>query len=46
MPLKTILNGEEKWIYPTENWSEIILNSDAHSFIIDKNFYVFNEKVN
>jgi aminopeptidase N len=46
MPLKTILNGEEKWIYPTENWSEIILNSDDHTFIIDKNFYVFNEKVN
>jgi aminopeptidase N len=46
MPLKTILNGEEKWIYPTENWSEIILNSEDHTFIIDKNFYVFNEKVN
>jgi aminopeptidase N len=46
MPLKTILNGEEKWIYPTENWSEIILNSDDHTFIIDKNFYIFNEKVN
>ena len=46
MPLKTILNGEEKWIYPTENWNEIILNSDAHTFVIDKNFYVFNKKVN
>ena len=46
MPLKTILNGEAKWIYPTENWNKIILNSDAHTFVIDSNFYVFNKKVN
>jgi aminopeptidase N len=46
MPLKTILNGKEKWIYPTENWNKIILNSNAHTFIIDENFYVFNEKIN
>jgi aminopeptidase N len=46
MPLKTILNGEAKWIYPTENWNKIILNSDAHTFAIDSNFYVFNKKVN
>jgi len=46
MPLKIILNGEEKWIYPTENWKEITLNSDAHNFKIDENFYVFTKKVN
>jgi aminopeptidase N len=46
MPLKTILNGKEKWIYPTENWNEIILNSNAHTFVIDENFYVFNKKIN
>ena len=46
MPLKTILNGKEKWIYPTENWNEIILNSNDHTFIIDENFYVFNKKIN
>ncbi|MGK0422369.1 MAG: aminopeptidase N [Polaribacter sp.] len=46
MPLKTIFNGEKKWIYPTENWSEIVLNSDDYTFIIDENFYVFNKKVN
>ncbi|MFT5257338.1 MAG: aminopeptidase N [Arenicella sp.] len=45
MPLKIILNGEEKWIYPTENWKEITLNSDAHNFKIDENFYVFTIKV-
>jgi aminopeptidase N len=46
MPLKIILNGEEKWIYPAENWKEITLNSDAHNFKIDENFYVFTKKVN
>ena len=46
MPLKTRINGEEKWIYPTENWNDVILNSDEHTFIIDENFYVFTEKVN
>jgi aminopeptidase N len=46
MPLKTILNGKEKWIYPTENWNEIILNSNDYTFVIDENFYVFNKKVN
>jgi aminopeptidase N len=46
MPLKTILNGEEKWIFPTESWKEIALNSDAHNFKVDENFYVFTKKVN
>jgi aminopeptidase N len=46
MPLKTILNGKEKWIYPTENWNEIILNSNDYTFVIDENFYVFNKKIN
>jgi aminopeptidase N len=46
MPLKTILNGKEKWIYPTENWNEIILNSNDYTFVIDENFYVFNKKAN
>jgi aminopeptidase N len=46
MPLKTTINGEAKWIYPTENWKQITLNSDARSLIIDKNFYVFTKKVN
>jgi aminopeptidase N len=46
MPLKTILNGEEKWIFPTNSWKEIALNSDAHNFKIDENFYVFTKKVN
>ena len=46
MPLKTTINGDERWIYPTENWKEITLNSNENSFLIDKNFYVFAKKVN
>ena len=46
MPLKTTINGDERWIYPTENWKEITLNSNEHSFLIDKNFYVFTKNVN
>ena len=46
MPLKTTINGDERWIYPTKNWKEITLNSNEHSFLIDKNFYVFTKKVN
>ena len=46
MPLKTTINGDERWIYPTENWKEITLNSNEHSFLIDRNFYVFTKKVN
>jgi aminopeptidase N len=46
MPLKTILNGEEKWIYPTKSRKQIMLNSDVRNFKIDENFYVFTKKVN
>jgi aminopeptidase N len=46
MPLKTRINGDEKWIYPTANWKQIALKQSANTFLIDENFYVFNEKVN
>ena len=46
MPLKTTINGKEKWIYPTSNWKKLELTSVDSSFVIDKNFYVFNKNVN
>lgn len=46
MPLKTTINGEEKWIYPTSNWKKLELTSADSSFVIDENFYVFTKKVN
>ena len=46
MPLKTTINGKEKWIYPTSNWKKLALTSASSSFLIDENFYVFNKNVN
>ena len=46
MPLKTTINGKEKWIYPTSNWKKLELTSADTSFLIDENFYVFTKKVN
>ena len=46
MPLKTTINGKEKWIYPTSNWKKLELTSAGTSFLIDENFYVFTKKVN
>ena len=46
MPLKTTINGEEKWIYPTSTWKNLALTSAGTSFLIDENFYVFTKKVN
>ncbi len=46
MPLKTTINGEEKWIYPTSNWKKLELTSAGTSFLIDENFYVFTKNVN
>ena len=46
MPLKTTINGEEKWIYPTSTWKNLALTSAGTSFLIDENFYVFTKNVN
>ena len=46
MPLKTTINGEEKWIYPTSVWENLALTSAGTSFLIDENFYVFTKNVN
>ena len=45
MPLKTTINGEEKWIYPTSNWKKLALTSAGINFLIDENFYVFNKEI-
>jgi aminopeptidase N len=46
MPLKTTINGKEKWIYPTSTWKNLALKSAITSFLIDENFYVFTKNVN
>ena len=44
MPLKTTINGKEKWIYPTSNLKKLELTSAGTSFLIDENFYVLLKK--
>ena len=44
MPLKTTINGKEKWIYPTSNWKKLELTSAGTGFLIDENFYVLLKK--
>ena len=45
MPLKTTINGEEQWIYPTSNWKNLALKSAITSFLIDENFYIFGTEI-
>jgi len=46
MPVKTYLNSNEKWIFPTKEWKELINNSVISKFTIDKNFYVESTYIN
>ena len=45
MPLKTTINGEEKWIYPTSTWKILEEKLVITNFLIDENFYVFNTDI-
>ena len=46
MPIKVVINSEEKWISPTIEWKQMELNFNLKSFKIDKNFYVEYLEVN
>lgn len=45
MPIKVTINNSEKWIYPTNNWKELKLDSKLSEFKIDENFYVNSKKI-
>jgi aminopeptidase N len=44
MPLQIQLDGNTKWVYPTEEWQSIKLKSNTSYFEIDKDFYVLSKK--
>ena len=44
MPVKINIQGKLKWIYPTESWKELKLNSKISKIEIDSNFYVLSEE--
>ena len=40
IPVKAMLNGKEKWLYPNGDWKEIKISSPNPTFEIDPNFYI------
>ncbi len=40
MPIKTTINNQEKWIYPSQEWKEFEVTENVENFKIDENFYV------
>ncbi|WP_405608219.1 M1 family metallopeptidase [Polaribacter sp. Asnod1-A03] len=44
MPLKVIIDSNEKWIYPTAKWQT--LPSESKDLEIDANFYIYNKEIN
>jgi hypothetical protein len=45
MPLKVSIDEKDKWIYPTEKWQHIELESRKAKLKVDANFYVFDKEV-
>ncbi|RFN57829.1 M1 family metallopeptidase [Marixanthomonas ophiurae] len=46
MPVIAIINGKEKWIYPTNRWHKKQFTEPIESAAIKKDFYVESEKMN
>ena len=40
MPVRTFVDGKEKWIFPNQNWKSEPLGKNITNFIIDRNFYI------
>ena len=45
MPLKIILDGKEKWIYPTREWQVVMAENGKGELVIDRNFYVTAKRI-
>ncbi len=45
MPVKTYINGQEKWIFPNNQWKTESAEGLIKSFEIDRNFYIESEKI-
>ncbi|SDW56474.1 M1 family metallopeptidase [Aequorivita viscosa] len=45
MPVIAIINGKEKWIYPTATWKTLETPKPIETFEIKKDFYVDSEKL-
>jgi len=40
MPVRVFLNGEEKWLTPTDRWATMTIDSDGTELAVDNNFCV------
>jgi aminopeptidase N len=40
IPLRVFVNDKEQWIYPDEEWQELLNGTDIESIAVDENFYV------
>ncbi len=45
MPVLAIINGKEKWIYPTGTWKTMKWKNLITSLAIKKDFYVYSEEI-
>lgn len=45
MPVIAIINGKEKWIYPTATWKTLKTSNPIETFEIKKDFYVNSEQL-
>ncbi|MFC1724902.1 M1 family metallopeptidase [candidate division KSB1 bacterium] len=39
MPLQVTVNGEEKWLKPTQRWQKLKLDVPVKSFVVDPDYY-------
>jgi len=40
MPLRITLNGKERWLTPTQKWSDVQLEDNYPKLVVDPNFYI------
>ncbi|AJR03461.1 M1 family metallopeptidase [Siansivirga zeaxanthinifaciens] len=45
MPVKVTLDEKEQWLYPTETWKALSLESKNSTFTVDPNFYIKVSKI-
>ena len=45
MPVQITINKKEQWLFPKADWKTIPINSNASTFAIDRDFYVYVKKL-
>ena len=45
MPVRTFINSQEKWLFPSAEWKTEEFDSNISEFEIDRNFYIDSRKL-